>query len=748
MLVSLRLGLAQEAQFETAPAAQSDSAKLTISSVPPGAEVYLNGVLMGNTPLTIERQAAGAYQLKLHRPPNRDLERIIIIEPGKDLSLMLPLPSAFGKVKITSEPPGAEVFVDGHESWGVTPVLKDTVVAGRYNVRVSHSLYTAIETALIVEDGKETRLDINLQVDLGTLLVLSEPLGKSIYIDEEELTVGVTPMTLPVGAGMHRVQIRDSLYEDYSEIMAVEKGKTATVNPTLIRKKGTLVISSDPNGAELILNNRSLGLAPQTLREFPTGSYILEAKLEGYPAKRFVVNVRHGVSEEVILALSRRGGLIVTTEPTGARIYVSKKYQGLSGLKLEELEDGDYLVQAKLKGYEAQETIVQVRSGNLTPVYLLLPPANLNWAGNRGSWEIDWAFGFQSYGDSLYQVNDKNWNHWSASLKWKKFYVKNLAFGMVLDWQHEDVKGYEYSSGGLDAGLVTSYYFRRSGIQTLSPYVDVSGQFHWDYRRQKSGEFGYSDYSHNNHYMKAKVALGLAIFVNPAMAIKPNVSYRWRFRNTSEPEGAYSQYTSSGLSFGLEMGAFIFPRMSNYNAGAWGTRYNRAAKINRGSIEVSGKYYLDNMADKYEDDYEYHRKFMKGSGTVGIFALNGLLLGGTVDYEQEKVENSYRRHNLGIGPTIEIYFNNRSSSKVFIGTTYLFRKINYDPDNYINTLTQTESLSLYGGIAVFVCPSWAWKFGVNFNADRSRGGSENNIDQAGYTNGSVIGLFSGISFYL
>jgi hypothetical protein len=96
---------------------------VVVLSEPPGAAVLADDERLGVTPLVLDRLwvPPDGRVLKLSLADHRDQELALAPSLAAVVRLEATLPTALGAVRIESEPPGAEVRVDGKEV-GVTPL--------------------------------------------------------------------------------------------------------------------------------------------------------------------------------------------------------------------------------------------------------------------------------------------------------------------------------------------------------------------------------------------------------------------------------------------------------------------------------------------------------------------------------------------------------------------------------------------------------------------------------------------------
>ncbi len=112
-------------------------------------------------------------------------------------------------VAIYSNPPGAEVFLDGVDL-GRTP-LDRVVVKGGGTLRLEKPDYLPLERTL---DAKEARVDMRLTPAPYSVRFVSEPSAAGIWVDGAK--VGGTPKTIQLPGGRHQVEIRMEGYEPWS----------------------------------------------------------------------------------------------------------------------------------------------------------------------------------------------------------------------------------------------------------------------------------------------------------------------------------------------------------------------------------------------------------------------------------------------------------------------------------------------------------------------------------------------------
>jgi hypothetical protein len=201
-----------------------------ISSTPSGASVYLDSVdIKAITPCLL-KVVVGPNTIKLTKSGYFDAIRNVSVPPDGLLSLHETLISC-GYITISSDPPGAEVYLDGNYT-GETPTNIIKVVVGNHTIKLTKSDYDDEIRNVSVSVGETLHLHENL-TGYGSLCISSNPSGASVYIDGN--CIGETPFDndIVVVAGTHTYKLTKSYYADVEKTKHVSAGKLTTVDESL-----------------------------------------------------------------------------------------------------------------------------------------------------------------------------------------------------------------------------------------------------------------------------------------------------------------------------------------------------------------------------------------------------------------------------------------------------------------------------------------------------------------------------------
>lgn len=184
--------------------------RVEVTSKPSGAEVWLDGVKEGITPLKLDRKPSGTYRMRVQLEEYVAAEQDLVVADGQTVKVHRDLDPDWGTLLVESEPPGAAIVLDDEATGLVTPQRFTRVRPGVHIIRMSLAGHGERAEKGNVVRGQEVRLTARLEPMLGTLVVTSA------YGDgtpcEGELTLdgkpaGSTPWRGQVLAVEHRLAV-------------------------------------------------------------------------------------------------------------------------------------------------------------------------------------------------------------------------------------------------------------------------------------------------------------------------------------------------------------------------------------------------------------------------------------------------------------------------------------------------------------------------------------------------------------
>ena len=174
---------------------------LVSSSPPTGVEVFIDGSSKGatvNGSLTISAVKAGPHNIAAQKSGYVPFTGQVTVVKNATFTMPLllqKLPDPVGQIDVTSTPPGASIFVDGHDSKKTTPAVIDNVVAApEVSVALKLKDYEPFEKMISVEVDKKARIEAKLLTRFVSAYIDSVPSGATLFYNGTK--VGTTPYTI------------------------------------------------------------------------------------------------------------------------------------------------------------------------------------------------------------------------------------------------------------------------------------------------------------------------------------------------------------------------------------------------------------------------------------------------------------------------------------------------------------------------------------------------------------------------
>jgi hypothetical protein len=247
----------------TARAAAAASATLTVDTRPAAADVFLDGQLVGATPLALAVQP-GAHTLILR---HGEAERSVAFTAtaGQQLAQYLELTAAepaveTARLSIATDPPGAQVSIDGRPR-GVSPVIVANLSAAEHDVTVTSRSGSA-ERSITLEPGATKELVFSLPrstAALGGWVSVASPF--QVELLEQGVLVGASGTTkVMLPAGRHDLVLKNTAvgYELHHSV-DVAAGGVATI--AVVPPKAPLSVNAVP-WADVAIDGTPVGQTP------------------------------------------------------------------------------------------------------------------------------------------------------------------------------------------------------------------------------------------------------------------------------------------------------------------------------------------------------------------------------------------------------------------------------------------------------------------------------------------------------
>jgi hypothetical protein len=280
---------------------------LTVDGSPRGADVFLDGVSVGNLPITFSA-TVGRHTLEVRETGYSTYSTVLTIAAGNQrVNANLTPVVVNGTLTIESNPRGADAYLDS-VFVGRTPITVTTSI-GRHSVEVREDGYRNNVSNVNVVAGSQ-RLSVNLEalVVNGTVTVDGGPRGATVFLDG--VSVGNLPTSLTTSLGQHSLVVRLDGYQDFTSTINVQSGnQRVNVNLTQAVREGSLTVFSNVSGARVFINGNEAGRISTslnlTINNLPAGNHELVVISAGYRTYVDDFSIRTGQTTQVNAQLNR-----------------------------------------------------------------------------------------------------------------------------------------------------------------------------------------------------------------------------------------------------------------------------------------------------------------------------------------------------------------------------------------------------------------------------------------------------------
>lgn len=254
---------------------------LTVTAnVNESGEVWIDGEQRGTLNAVIDEIKAGEHRIEV--VTNRYLPYSTTLEIeglDKQQELAIELAPAWAEVAFVTDPPGAELAVDG-EAVASTPAIAE-ILQGERQVTLSLPGYKSWQDILDITAGQAITIPpIALEKADGLVVLESNPMQASVTINNNYY--GQTPVEVALAPGRsYQITLFKDGFQPAQRKVTITSGQKQALNVTLSPNLGQIRVKATPEDALLYVNGRLMGRADQTLT-LPASQTTLSIKKEGY----------------------------------------------------------------------------------------------------------------------------------------------------------------------------------------------------------------------------------------------------------------------------------------------------------------------------------------------------------------------------------------------------------------------------------------------------------------------------------
>jgi formylglycine-generating enzyme required for sulfatase activity len=311
-------------------------------------------------------QFRASDKAKTRTPISFDFRKILITVAALVAAVVLWFIFTATSVSVRTEPTAANVDIEG-----TVPAVRfgDRVLLrpGAYLIKASQPGYAPAQLKVQVTQAPNQQFALKLAKLPGRVRV-DVPSAARVTVDGKEL--GPAPGEFEIAAGSHSIAIAAERYQPFSgQVDVTGEGKSQVYKPALVPAWADVSVTSEPAGAQLLVNGEPRGVTPLTT-EILAGNHPLELRLQGF--KPWTTDIQVKANEPLKVGPVRLGlpdgHLAIKSEPAGAGVSVAGVYRGQTPLTLDLSPDIAHTVVLTLPGYEAATRPVSLSPGETRPL--------------------------------------------------------------------------------------------------------------------------------------------------------------------------------------------------------------------------------------------------------------------------------------------------------------------------------------------------------------------------------------------
>ena len=372
------------------------------------------------------------------------------------------------------------------------------------------------------------------------LVIIGAPDGANVYVDGEYFDK--TPLKgATISIGEHAIKVVKEGYETYEKTHTFNS-QSAAIDVNIKKSTALLNLSTNPTGASVYVDGYFIGMSNLSGYNVEQGNHTIKVVKEGYDIyeKRYSFD---GNSSPITVNLKKSTAMLyLSTNPSGASVYVDGSYIGTSYISGYNVEQGNYKIKVVKEGYETIEKTYTFTS-QAAPINLTLSAKPKPQPQNKGI------------------INGHEYVDLGLSVKWATCNVgasKPEEYGSHYAWGETSTKSHYSPDNSVTRGKILNdisgnptYDVARKEwgstwrLPTKAEFDELIRQCIWTWTKQ-NGINGYKVTSKKN---------GNSIFL-PAAGCRDGTSLRYQgaggyywssTSGESNSNGAFGLYFSSGL---------------------------------------------------------------------------------------------------------------------------------------------------------------------------------------------------------
>ena len=232
---------------------------LDISSTPEqGANVWVDGDLVGVTPIKTDKLASGTHTVRVMKDMYKMKEQSFTVADGQTTNATLNMAANFVNVTVNTDSQ-SDIYVDDEYKGKGRWIGRLSDGTHMFEARKTNHRTSKKSLDLVLGETKTISIDAPSPIN-GEIEINSTPMGATIYIDGKHY--GETPNYISdILIGKHELKLTKQGCVSLTKTITIKEGETLSVNEKLQTGK-EISISTDQSGDKIYVDGNYLGLSP------------------------------------------------------------------------------------------------------------------------------------------------------------------------------------------------------------------------------------------------------------------------------------------------------------------------------------------------------------------------------------------------------------------------------------------------------------------------------------------------------
>ncbi len=204
---------------------------------------------------------------------------------------------------------------------------------------------------------------IGAQDGSGSIRVVTNPADATVFCNGVDY--GSAPVTIEgLPSGQHLLVVRKDGHREMRTTVNLLQDQHSTQRIELEPMMGLVLVESEPEGADVTIDNSFKGRTPLLIDDIGLGTYSLRVFKDSYFPRELTLRVRDRIPQHISIELPADSAqLNVYSQPSGGRVIVDGASMGVTPLEIDRIRTGSVTVEISRDGYLPHQQEVRLRAG-------------------------------------------------------------------------------------------------------------------------------------------------------------------------------------------------------------------------------------------------------------------------------------------------------------------------------------------------------------------------------------------------